>query len=303
MKFTILFSLTLLQGCLAFIPNNNNNNKAGRGTTTLLPVDSKTTQLPMFFAEEVPKKEEATSNKFDAETVDLVSSQNERYINMVGAFLVDNFWLGSMHHDVSGDMISDTAKRSLVIEQSADLQEKYGEQMGVRTLDGQILSVLDAETKDMLAVVTLKSTLLVGETVMESERAESIAKNAVAALSPQLRREYKKASIQRIADELLPEDTQAIALVANLAVASSARGRGIAKYLCDEVEDLAKSWGFSDIWLIVESENAAARSLYEGKLGYTVAFGIENDDALRADPATGEFEEVQVDSLVMKKSI
>lgn len=275
-------------------------------TNNRAALDSKS-QIGMFFAEEMPKKEvpkkEATAIKFDPETVDLVSSQNERYINMVGAFLVDNFWLGSMHHNVNGD-ISDTARRSLVIEQSADLQEKYGEQMGLRTLDGQILSALDAETKDMLGVATLKSTLLMGESVMESERAESIAKNTVAALSPKLRREYKNASIQKIADELLAEqDTQAIALVSNLAVASSARGRGIAKYICGEVEDLAKSWGFSDIWLIVESENTAARSLYEGKLGYKVAFEIENDGALRADPATGEFVEVQVDSVVMKKSI
>ena len=92
-------------------------------------------------------------------------------------------------------------------------------------------------------------------------------------------------------------------MLSNLAVATEARKNGIAFALCEEAEALAQSWGYSEIWLVVESENVAARNLYEKKLSYDVAFRKEAEIALRADAVDGCFYEVRADTLIMKKTI
>jgi ribosomal protein S18 acetylase RimI-like enzyme len=191
---------------------------------------------------------------------------------------------------------------NLVVEQCADLQEKHGERMGKRLLNSCVFGALDTESKEMVGVATLKATLLVSENVLEGERAEVIAKNAVAALGPKQRREYKDASIGVIASELLSPDSKAIVVLSNLAVSLSARGKGIAGQICNETELLAKSWGYNEIWLLVESENEAARKLYE-KIGYDVAYKKEDEIALRADVETGSFIETRADTLVLFKNL
>lgn len=259
------------------------------------------TQVEMFFAEE-SRPEKVTNPKAETKQANLnfVASEEERFINFVGAFLVDNFWLNSKHHNVQGT-ISDDARMNLVVEQCADLQDKYGERMGKRLLNSSVLGALSQDSEEMVGVATLKATLLIGKDILESEKAEMVARNAVASLGPKQRREYKDASIEKIASELLPDDSKAIVVLSNLAVLGSARNQGVAKSLCEEAEALALSWGFSEIWLLVESENAAARKLYEDKLGYEVAFTKESDTALRANIETGSFEEITVDTLAMVK--
>ena len=261
-------------------------------------------ELGLFFAEEAPEKT-TSDNKIEERLpapVDLVSSDDERFINMAGSFLVDNFWLKSDHHNIDGE-ISSEARMNLIVEQCADLQEKYGERMGKRLLESCVLGALEPDTKEMVGVATLKSTLLVNEDVLEAERAEVMAKNAVAALGPKQRREYKDASIDTIASELLSPDSKAIVLLSNLATNSQKRNRGIGKTLCNEAEVLAQNWGYSEIYLLVESENLAARKLYQDKLGYELAFTKEAESALRADIESGSFTEVTADTLVLVKKL
>jgi ribosomal-protein-alanine acetyltransferase len=50
--------------------------------------------------------------------------------------------------------------------------------------------------------------------------------------------------------------------VANLAVASAARGQGIGALLVQAVLDRARAMGALDCWLEVRASNAAARGLY-----------------------------------------
>lgn len=114
---------------------------------------------------------------------------------------------------------------------------------------------------------------------------------------------FSDAPIATIAAELLSPDTRAVCVLSNLAVSTEARGNGIAKILCKESEALAKDWGVDQITLLVEKKNSAARSLYEGKLGYTIAFEEENAPALRADLESGTFEEVHVNTLALVKNI
>jgi len=272
-------------------------------------------RLQMFFAEESapdevknmasPSDDTADGNVTVEESpppVQLVISDSESFLNAAGSFLVDSFWLGSDHHMLKeNDVMTADARMNLVIEQAADLQEKYGETMGKRLANCCVVGALDEETKELIGLVTLKETLLVNNNVLESEKAESIAKNAVAALGPKQRREYKNAPIRKIADQLLSPETKAICVMSNLAVSEKARRRGVARTLCQEVEALAGDWGFSEAHLIVESQNTAARTLYEKKLGYKPVFTNNGATGLRIDFETGEFLEVTLDTLIMKK--
>ncbi len=275
-------------------------------------------RLGMFFAEEsapeeetappsVPSKKDDTDVVMVAEpppAVQLVISDSEGFLNAAGSFLVDSFWLGSDHFMLEENVeMSPDARMNLIIEQASDLQEKYGERMGRRLANACVVGALDEETKELIGVATLKETLMINNDVVESEKAEAIAKNAVASLGPKQRREYKNAPIAKIAAELLSPDTKAVTVLSNLAVAKKARRKGVARALCDEIEALSDDWGFSEVHLLVESENKAARTLYENKLGYELVATNVAAPALRVDFETGSFVQIQQDTLVMAKQL
>lgn len=264
-------------------------------------------RLGMFFADEETSKSPSPESKTIAKEnpeVDLVASDNESFLNMAGSFLVDSFWLNSEHHQLGESAaISDQARLGLVVEQCSDLQEKYGERMGKRVLNACVLGALDPNSKEMLGVATLKATLLIKDDVLEADKAEAIAKNAVASLGPKQRRLYKDSSIGTIAKDLLSPDTKAVCVLSNLAVSGKARRRGIAKTLCEEAEALASDWGYDEVYLLVEKDNAAARGLYEGKLGYEMIFEKEDAAALRVDIESGTFLETTADTFVLVKKI
>lgn len=275
--------------------------------------DDVTSSLRMFFAEEAAPEDEAvlvppppppTPETDEIPPVQLVISDNEGFLNAAGSFLVDSFWLGSDHHMLKeGVEMSVDARMNLIIEQAADLQEKYGERMGRRLANACVIGALDEETKELIGLATLKETLLINNDILESEKAEAVAKNAVAALGPKQRREYKSASIARIAEELLSSDTKAVCVLSNLAVGKKARRRGVARALCDEVEALADDWDFSEVHLLVESENTAARTLYEKRLGYELVSTNVAAPALRVDFETGAFLQVKQDTLILSKQV
>jgi ribosomal protein S18 acetylase RimI-like enzyme len=294
----VVLALLLCQNGEAFVSKSVTNRN--------LDIRSPITRVEMFFAEESsPPKAPVTDSKTIEKApaaVDLVSSDDERFINMAGSFLVDNFWLNSQHHKIEGE-ISAEARMNLVVEQCSDLQDKYGEIMGKRLTNSCIIGALNPDSRDMVGVATIKSTLLMNGIVLESEKSESIAKNAIASLAPKERREYKNSSLITIADELLPPDSKAIVVLSNLAISGEVRKQGVAQKICEEAETIAQSWGYSDMWLVVESENTAARKLYEDKLGYKVAFRNDGETALRANIDDGSFDEVQADTLIMVKTI
>lgn len=59
-------------------------------------------------------------------------------------------------------------------------------------------------------------------------------------------------------------------MVANVAVVANARRRGIAEKMCIQCERIAKGWGYKEISLAVDSNNVAAKKLYQKKLRYSV---------------------------------
>jgi ribosomal protein S18 acetylase RimI-like enzyme len=107
-----------------------------------------------------------------------------------------------------------------------------------------------------------------------------------------------------IARELLPPEITAVCSLSNLCTSPKARRRGIAAKLCSEAERLAKEeLCFEEIFLRVESENEAARKLYEDKLGYQRKFEAGKAVALRVDAERGGFVEIESDIVVMSKKL
>jgi GNAT superfamily N-acetyltransferase len=64
-------------------------------------------------------------------------------------------------------------------------------------------------------------------------------------------------------------------VLGNLAVRRDKRGQGLAKSLVKMCNDYAKSWGYDEIYLLVESENEPAKKLYT-KEGYKLLFADED---------------------------
>ena len=80
------------------------------------------------------------------------------------------------------------------------------------------------------------------------------------------------------------EPENIILVLANLAVRSSCRGRGIGQQLVKQCESLAREFGMNRIGLTVETMNTAAKKLYR-KQGFKIIF--EDTDATCVLP--GEF--------------
>ncbi|KAL9185338.1 hypothetical protein ACHAXT_003115 [Thalassiosira profunda] len=233
---------------------------------------------------------------------------SEASIQQAAEFLVDSFWLGSPQQLVvsASSDVSEAARSSLVSTQAQDLNGKYGERMGKRKLDALILAATDEGGDGAFAgLVTLEVRLLDRRSdILSADASEFKLTQAVAALGPKQRREYKDASVIDIANALLPPDISAVCSLSNLCVSPSARRKGIAENLCNEAERFAKKdLGFDEIYLRVESENEAAKRLYEEKLGYEQTMDVEAATALRVDGNKGEFVEVTSDIVVLKKKI
>jgi ribosomal protein S18 acetylase RimI-like enzyme len=305
--------LSLWQGVLCFLPSIQKHQ-----ASPIYPTDTGRDEIwkaRMFFAEEPPSKNQKKSCQSTPQTessesadsssaIELVISDSEGFLNAAGSFLVDSFWLGSDHHKLGENIkISDDVRMRLVVEQCADLQEKYGKRMGKRLARACVVGALDEETKELIGIATLKETLLVKNDILEPEKAEVIAKNSVAILGPKQRRQYKDASIITITTELLSPCTKAVCVLSNLAVSRKARRRGVGQRLCEEVEALANDWGYKEVHLLVESNNAVARSLYEQKLGYRKVELNKDAPALRVDIEKGNFLEKTADTLILTKQL
>jgi GNAT superfamily N-acetyltransferase len=240
----------------------------------------------------------------------LVSEGDEKSLSEAATFMVDAFWLstGRLLIPIQDDdkvSVSDVTRKNLYEEQVSDLTAKYGERMGKRLLLSCFLTAIDKESGDILGVVGVETSLLdrVKEDILSQGKAETMLKDAVATLGPKQRRLYKDSTVAEIAQDLLP-DLQLVSCLSNLSVSPNARRRGIAATLCAEAERVAASeWNFASLFLKVESENAAARHLYEQKLGYKVEYTIDAAPAIRIDDEAGCFIESEASTLVLSKKL
>ena len=271
-----------------------------------------TTTRNLFFADAPTTKEDNNplNNNVRVSTLD----GSETSIYNAAKILVDAFWLQSPQQLINTvSDVSDSEKASLITIQADDLMGKYGERMGKRKLDALMLAAFDdgnesvslSTTDNVLGLVTIEVRLLdtLSKDILNADTSERMLTQAVASLGPKQRREYKDSSVFDIATELLPPEITAVCSLSNLCVAPSARRRGVAAALCNEAERVAKEkLGFNKMYLRVETENNAAKKLYEEKLGYECKFEV-NAKALRVDGDSGRFVEIKSDIVVMGKSI
>ena len=293
----IVFSHLLHEFCSAFSTNRGLSiikNKQNARTST---------ELAMFFAQEVPTEEYEPPSSVSI----VMCDGDEASIQMVSDLMVDAFWLNSPQQRIQGgELVSADSRSKLVSVQHTDLMDKYGERLGKRVLSSSLILALDQDTKDILGAVCIDVCLLDkrSESIIPSDRSESILKNAVASLGPKQRRLYKDSSVEKIAADLLPTDIQAVCCLSNLVVGPKARRKGVAKKLCDEAERVASStWAYGELFLKVEAENTAARSLYERKMGYSLKYFNPSTLSLRVNAVSGSFVEVQSDTLILSKTI
>jgi ribosomal protein S18 acetylase RimI-like enzyme len=234
---------------------------------------------------------------------------DEDSINKAAAFMVEAFWLGTKRQMVESngnaddDEISNDARSRLVKDQALDLNDKYGERMGNRILPSLLLQAVD-DNGDTVGLVGLEVSLLDRSkpNILSPKVAEEMLKSAVASLGPKQRRQYKDSPASQLAQELL-SNVQAVCSLCNLAISPTARRRGIAMELCKFAETVVQEEldGYDSIFLNVESDNDAARRLYEEKLGYKHEYTIDSATALRADPKAGSFIETQKGALILSK--
>ena len=239
-----------------------------------------------------------------AESVSIGSIASEGDIQLAAEFMVDAFWLNSPQGLVLDESVSERTKTVLIQQQADDLQEKYGERMGRRSLDTVLIRAIDSSTKEILGLVGLEVSLLnkdIGD-ILSTTKSDNLLKNAVASLGPKDRRLYKSASVQQIATELLPPELEAVAVLSTLVVSPTARRRGIAQSLCAQIELVANAeWGYPTLYLRVERDNAAARTLYETKLGFLERYALPEATGVRIKD--GSFSVIQADTLVLCKGL
>lgn len=222
------------------------------------------------------------------------------------SFMVDAFWLNSPQGlCLSTDASSNSD--SLVQEQAHDFTEKYGERMGKRVLDTMLIQAI-GEGDELLGLVGLEVSLLdkTSGDIVSATKSQDLLKMAVASLGPKQRREYKKATVQQICTELLPSHLEAVVVLSNLVVSPQARRRGIAQQLCREAERISggsEEWGYDALYLRVEEQNEAARTLYENLMGFTKQYELSDATGIRIDESGSNFVEVDAPILVLSKTL
>lgn len=221
-------------------------------------------------------------------------------IQKASDFMTDNFWLPNedgKHENKNYENLSASVHD--------DLLDRYGERMKQGKLDSGILQAHTiANPSELAGLVGIDVAVLDSQrnVIFNREKSDSLLTNAVASLGPKDRKRYMRSSAQKIATKLLPPELSAVVVLSNLAVSTSLRRMRIGAKLCTEAELFAsvKGWGFTEIYLKVESENVPAKTLYE-RLGYEERWVENNAIALRADLDSGEFIEKIKDTTVMSK--
>ena len=216
------------------------------------------------------------------------------------AFFVDNFWLPQASPDFA---LSEAQRAGLAAAQLEDFEERYGELMGARRLSSALL--LKRDDAGLIAgAVSVELTLVNVDTesMISRKDGEAMFKQRIGSLGPKQRRELKDLPVGALTEELFPE-FEVLPVLSNLCVAASARRQGLGNELCAAAANVARGWGFFELWLQVEADNAPARTLYEKKLGFEEEWADKGARALRIDEEDegGAFKDVVVPTVTASK--
>mmetsp|Transcript_19279 Transcript_19279/g.29209 ORF Transcript_19279/g.29209 Transcript_19279/m.29209 type:complete len:275 (-) Transcript_19279:220-1044(-) len=228
------------------------------------------------------------------ETLDGTLGLPTTIINEAADFMVKEFWG------------VDTSNSGLLAEIQHDLDSRFGEILGKRKLFSSLILSRSEDSNVIIGLIGVEVGLLdlTNNSIINFKESDKIITNAVASLGPKQRRQFKDASIEELLTELpdLNGRFEAVAVLANLCVSKDARGMGIGKTLCDEVEVVSGKWNLQNVLLKVEEGNKAARKLYE-KLGFAEKSKDEEATTLRPNFEKGCFDEVGCTILTLYKSL
>lgn len=186
---------------------------------------------------------------------------NDSEIPAMAEFFVSNFW---------EEDIGPSQKRPLVRELVTDYRNRYGALMGPRKLQSLLMAARDKG--EIVGCVAIEVSVCAGERVGLKARGINPSTPGV---------------------ELRP-------VLANLAVARSARRRGLAKRLVKRCEEAAKEWGYDEVLLLVEENNSRARRLYQ-KIGYRTLF--KDNDARKIVPSDYAIKELPCTNVCMRREL
>jgi Acetyltransferases len=193
---------------------------------------------------------------------------------------------------------------ALLAEQEEDLNERFGEILGRRKLQTQLIVGRTQERMEGSVGVEVALLDLKHDDILSYSQSEKTLNGAVAALGPKERRQYKDCTIVELVAGLptLGGQYEAVAVLANLCVSSASRGNGVGQKLCKEVESVVKDWGIGKIALKVEAGNTPARNLYT-KLGYKEEVSRDDSITIRPDLENGKFQEMPCTMLILTKTL
>jgi ribosomal protein S18 acetylase RimI-like enzyme len=198
---------------------------------------------------------------------------------------VDAFWSRETSTAAQA-ALSDGARRELVAQQVADMESRYGTRVGARRLPSQLL-LARSPAGAAVGCVGVEAALVdpIGERVLTRQQGEARIVDLFQSMGARERNQYRKLPLLQLTAELLPE-FKVFGLLANLAVAPSARRAGLAQKLCRACEGVCQEWGLPALLLQVEQENQAARRLYS-RIGYGEVWRDGAAAALRLRPGAG----------------
>lgn len=233
-------------------------------------------------------------------------TEEESSIAKASEFMLNSFWIPLSSDEVSSSTSTSSSSSSQLLPSiKEEFTSRYGEIMGKRKLKSCLLSAQNNDDNLLVGIVGIDVTLIDVKNQIQFTRneAEQTLTKAVSSLGPKQRREYKNSSVREIVDALLP-NLQVAVVLSNLAVDPNQRKKGIGLQLCNFVEKVVKEeMDVDQIYLRVESDNVAARKLYEGKLGYETAWVEDDAVALRANLDSGEFYEVAKTTVSLCKKL
>jgi len=198
--------------------------------------------------------------------IEPVSKKDVNRLRDVAAFFVDAFF-----QDYKAEAtLSRTQLKRLGDEQFADMRQRYGEYIPLPSA-----MLVATSGNDILGCAGLEIAL-----ISENNK-----------IMPKSRMNIEAGYTPR-------------PLLANLAVSPLARRRGLARQLCLAGEAEVLSWGYTELLLLVESENTPALKLYRS-LGYTEVWRDETAIASKAIPYAGTtaLQKVQVCNVAMRKDL
>lgn len=251
--------------------------------------------IPSCYPERTRLWSTGSSSDTVFESFDGTNGVDKKLIKNVSQFMMESFW---------GVEAGTDKYSALLAEQEEDLNERFGEILGRRKLQTQLIVGRKQERMEGSVGVEVALLDLKQDDILSYSQSEKTLNDAVAALGPKERRQYKDCTIVALVAGLptLGGQYEAVAVLANLCVSSASRGNGVGQKLCKEVESVVKDWGIGKIALKVEAGNTPARNLYT-KLGYKEDVSRDDSITIRPDLENGNFQEMPCTMLILTKTL